>query len=74
KHTPVVRNYVVEKLKSGKSKHALDVQGFADAPVFNLRLEDCVFENAAQPSIVKNVRGLALKNVRVNGKVWESEG
>ncbi len=74
KHTPVVRNYVVENLKSGKSKHALDVQGFDDAPVFNLRLADCVFENAAQPSIVKNVRGLSLKNVRVNGKVLESEG
>ncbi len=71
KFTPVVRNYVVEDLRSGKSKHALDVQGFDDAPIFDLRLEDCVFENAAQPSIVKNVKGLTMRNVRVNGKIVE---
>jgi polygalacturonase len=66
--TPVVRNYVVEDLRSGKSKHALDVQGLANAPIFDLRLENCVFEQAAQPSIVKNVSGLTMRNVRVNGK------
>lgn len=67
--TPVVRNYVVEDLRSGKSLHALDVQGFENAPIYDLRLENCVFENAAQPSIVKNVKGLTMRNVRVNGKL-----
>ncbi|HEV2764395.1 MAG TPA: glycoside hydrolase family 28 protein [Pyrinomonadaceae bacterium] len=68
KFTPVVRNFVVEDLKSGKSKHALDVQGFERAPVFNLRLEDCAFENVANPSIVRNVSNMRLENVRVNGR------
>jgi polygalacturonase len=72
--TPVVRNYVVEDLRSGKSLHALDVQGFENAPIYDLRLENCVFENAAQPSILKNVKGLTMRNVRVNGKLLGDAG
>ena len=71
KFTPVVRNFAVRDLKSGKSKHALDVQGFKHAPIFNLSLEDCSFENVQEPSIVKNVEGLKLRNVRINGKLVE---
>jgi len=69
KFTPVVRNFVVNNLQSGKSKHALDVQGFKNAPVYNLRLEDCSFSNVAEPSIVKNVDNLVLQNVRINGQI-----
>jgi polygalacturonase len=71
KYIPVVRNFVVNDLRSGKSKHALDVQGFKHAPIRNLRLENCTFDNVAQPSIVKNVEGLNLKNVRINGRLVE---
>jgi polygalacturonase len=68
KFTPVVRNFVVSNLKSGRSKHALDVQGFGDAPVYNLRLAGCTFEQVAEPTIVKNVEGLTLESVRINGR------
>jgi polygalacturonase/lysophospholipase L1-like esterase len=70
--TPVVRDLRIENLKSGKSRHALDVQGFADAPVYDLRLKDCAFENVAEPGIVRNVTGMVLENVRVNGKLVET--
>ncbi|HEX8282803.1 MAG TPA: glycosyl hydrolase family 28 protein [Pyrinomonadaceae bacterium] len=73
KFKPVVRNLVVDGLKSGKSRHALDVQGFADAPVYDLRLKDCTFENVERPSVVKNVTGMTLENVRVNGKLVDRE-
>ncbi|HKO97273.1 MAG TPA: glycoside hydrolase family 28 protein [Pyrinomonadaceae bacterium] len=73
KFTPVVRNFVVNNLTSGKSKHALDVQGFKDAPIYELRLTNCEFSNVAQPSIIKNVKDLSLQNVRVNGNVWTVE-
>jgi lysophospholipase L1-like esterase len=63
----------VDGLKSGKSRHALDVQGFADAPVYDLRLKDCTFENVERPSVVKNVTGMTLENVRVNGKLVDRE-
>lgn len=68
KFTPIVRNFVVNDLKSRKSKHALDVQGFKNAPIYNLRLENCTFENVERPSIVKNVENLVLQNVRLNGQ------
>lgn len=71
--TPVVRNLSIENLKSGKSQYALDVQGFKQAPVYGLRLKDCTFENVARPSIVKNVSGLTLQNVRINGKLVDEE-
>ena len=69
KFTPVVRNLSVQNLKSGKSRLALDVQGFENAPVYDLRLKDCTFENVERPAVVRNVSGLRLENVRVNGKV-----
>jgi polygalacturonase len=71
KFTPVVRDLVVDNLKSGKSKHALDVQGFSNAPVYDLRLKDCTFENVAEPSIVRNVSGLVVERVKINGRVVE---
>src|SRR6185503_548261 len=69
KFTPVVRNFVVNGLKSGKSKHALDVQGFKSAPIYNMKLENCTFDHVESPSIVKNVENLTLQNVRINGKI-----
>ncbi len=71
KFIPVVRNFMVNDLKSGKSKHALDVQGLKHAPIQNLRLENCTFDNVAEPSIVKNVGDLVLRNVRINGRLVE---
>jgi polygalacturonase len=72
KFTPVVRNFAVRNLRSGKSKYALDVQGLKNAPIINLDLEDCVFGDVAEPSIVKNVEDLKLRNVTVNGKVVDN--
>jgi hypothetical protein len=34
--TPVVREYTVDNVRSGKSKYAVDVQGLPSAPIFNL--------------------------------------
>jgi polygalacturonase len=69
KYTPVLRNLFVENLKSGKSRFAMDLQGFPNAPITNVRLENCTFDKTSEPSIVKNVQGLELRNVRVNGKL-----
>lgn len=66
--TPVVRDYTVDNLRSGRSKHALDVQGLSAAPVINLRLTNCTFDNVAEGSIVRNVKDATLDNVKVNGR------
>jgi hypothetical protein len=72
--TPVVRNFVVERLRSGRSKYALDVQGFGTAPIYGLRLKDCTFENVERGSVVANLRNTAVENVRVNGQLIQQLG
>ena len=68
-YTPVLRNLQVKNLTSGKSQYAMDLQGFENAPITDVHLADCSFENAARESILKNVKNLTFKNVRVNGKL-----
>ena len=66
--TPIVRDYSVDRLHSARSKHALDVQGLPGAPVINLHLTNCTFDNVAEGSIVRNVKDATYDNVRINGK------
>ena len=70
--TPVVRDYTVDGLRSAKSKHALDVQGLASAPIIDLRLTNCTFDNVSEGNIVKNVKNATLENVKINGKNLEA--
>ena len=66
--TPVVRNFYAKNLRSAKSQYALDVQGLTAAPIRDLYLSDCTFDNVAEPNIVKNVLNAKLDNVKINGK------
>ena len=70
--TPVVRDYTVDGLRSSRSKYALDVQGLATAPVMNLRLTNCTFDNVADGNIVKNVRDATFDNVKINGRTVDT--
>lgn len=65
---PVVRNIDIRDVTCKKAKYALNVRGFPNAPVRNVRLENCQFENVAQPNVVENVEGLALAGVTINGQ------
>jgi hypothetical protein len=59
---------VIENLTSGKSPMVADLEGFETAPIYDITLKNCRFDDSAGPSIVKNVQGLRLENVTVNGK------
>jgi len=65
---PVVRNIDIRDVTSGKSKYALHLRGFPDAPMNGIHLERCTFDNVANADIVENVKGLTLTDVKVNGK------
>lgn len=65
---PVVRNIDIRDVTCKKAERALDVRGFANAKIRNLRLEHCTIEKATMPNVVENVEGLALADVTVNGK------
>lgn len=71
-HTPVVRNYVVENLTCERGSRAVDLQGLDDAPIYDVVMRDCTFGAVEKPSIVKNVRGVKLENVKVNGRIVDS--
>jgi polygalacturonase len=62
---PVVRNIDVRGVTCKKSKYALALRGFADAPIRNVRLAGCTFENVAKANIVEHVEGLSLEGVTI---------
>jgi polygalacturonase len=66
--TPVVRDVEVVNLEVGKCANAWSLRGFKNAPVSNIRLKDCTFDNAAKTAVTENVEGLTLDNVTVNGR------
>jgi polygalacturonase len=66
--TPVVRDVEVVNLEVKKCANAWSLRGFKNAPITNVRLKNCTFENAAKAAVSENVEGLTLDNVTVNGK------
>jgi polygalacturonase len=70
-YRPVVRNVEVRNFSSNKSKYALYLRGFATAPIRNISLVHCTFENVAMPNVIENVRGLRLSDVKINGQPIE---
>ena len=67
--TPVVRHVVLERVTARKADYALNLRGFANAPIRDIQLVDCVFDGVAKPSVVEYVEGLSMRNVSINGKV-----
>ena len=67
--TPVMRNFVVENVTSRKSKYVMDAQGFVNAPIYGLKVKNCVFDNVTNGAIAENLVDTSLENVRINGKV-----
>ncbi len=71
-YTPIVRNVDIRSLTVDKTKYALYLRGFKNAPIEDVRLTDCTFENAASPNVIENVKGLLLRDVHINGKLVDS--
>jgi polygalacturonase len=67
--TPTVRHIVLEQVTTKKANYALHLRGFANAPIRDVALVDCEFSGVAKPNLVEHVEGLAMRNVRINGKV-----
>jgi polygalacturonase len=71
-YKPVVRNVNMENVTSKKSKYALFLRGFDDAPIRDVTLKNCTLENNSQPNVISNVKNLVLKNVRINGELVDN--
>jgi polygalacturonase len=68
-YKPLVRNINLENITSSKSKHALFLRGFGDAPIMDVTLKNCTLDNNASPNIISNVENLVLENVKINGQI-----
>lgn len=66
---PTVRNVSVRDVKSAKSNYALYLRGFEKAPITDIRVENCSFDNVARSSVYEYAHDVRLNNVRINGAV-----
>jgi polygalacturonase len=69
KFTPIVRNVDIRKLTANKAQYALYLRGFKNAPIESVHVEDCTLNGVEKPNVIENVKDLALRNVRINGKL-----
>ncbi len=67
-HNPIVRNVEVRNLTCEKSERALNLHGYADSPITDVRLINCRFEDVEDDSIIEYVQDLVFDNVFINGE------
>jgi polygalacturonase/lysophospholipase L1-like esterase len=67
KFMPTVRNISVRDVTSQKSNYALYLRGFEKAPIADIRLENCTFDNVARSSVYEYAHNITLNNVKING-------
>jgi polygalacturonase len=62
-HIPQVRNILVERMRSQKSRHALYIRGLEQAPVRNVVVRDSTFKGVAQGHVIEGMVELTLDRV-----------
>jgi polygalacturonase len=67
--TPVVRDVEVVNVTVKKCASAWSLRGFKNAPVRDVRISKCTFENTSRANVAENVEGLVVRDTTVNGKV-----
>jgi polygalacturonase len=67
--TPIARDIEVRRVTSRKSPYGVFLRGFPNAPIENVRVIDCTFDNVAKGNVTENVRGLEWSGTKINGVV-----
>lgn len=65
---PTIRNIGIERMTVKTCKTALNLVGYEDAPLTNIRLSDCNFRNVTGGYKIEHVVGLEIVNSLLNGK------
>ena len=65
---PVVKGVDVAHVKCERSKHAIFMRGFPNAPISGVSISDSSFDNASQGTLFRDVQQVKFNNVKVNGK------
>jgi polygalacturonase len=64
---PVARNINMSNVTSKKSNYGVYLRGLPNAPIYEVNLENCTFDNVAKGNVTEFVRGISYQNVRING-------
>jgi len=67
-YLPSVRDIVVENVTSRSGPRALSLVGFKSAPIRNLRLINCTFNDVEKDDVIQYVEGLEKTNVTIGKK------
>jgi hypothetical protein len=59
---------VVENITSQKSKYALYLRGYPEAPIKDVHVSHCTFNNVGQPDVIQHVADIQLEDCKRNGE------
>jgi len=69
KFPPTLRDVEVRNVTSQRSRYALRLRGYPHAPITDVRVIDCTFDQVAEADALEGVKDIVLTNVRVNGTI-----
>jgi polygalacturonase len=64
-HKPVVRNVVIENVRSASSPRVMWIAGFDGATIDNIRFSDCVFRGVEATEQLRHAGTISFKNVTI---------
>jgi polygalacturonase len=67
-YTPVARDINVERVTSRRSKYGLYLRGFENAPIHDVKISHCRFDNVANGNVLEHVQGYSFNDVLINGR------
>jgi polygalacturonase len=72
-YAPTIRNIHIAGIASKKSKYALFARGYERAPIHDVYLENCAFDNVEKGNDLEHIDGLHATNVTINGQPFEPD-
>ena len=63
---PVVRDVELRNITGGRSQYVLYLRGIPKSEISNIRVIDSTFNNVAKENVLENVKGVDIRNVRIN--------
>jgi polygalacturonase len=66
--TPIARDIEMLRVTSKKSPYGVFLRGFPNAPVENVRVIDCHFENVDKGNVIQNANDVTFDRTTINGK------
>jgi polygalacturonase len=64
-HYPKVRNIELQNITSERSRRPFYFVGLPNSKITNVLVEDCTFQNAAQPSVFEYTDDIRFRNFRL---------